>query len=95
MRSNPTGDEEEPLWGAFTPGGKLMMGSDDEGFYIFNLIDQNTLDYWLQRDCALSANRVCKTGSSALTKAVRPERNRVTIRVRSRRRGPVDLLDSP
>src|SRR6266702_7696506 len=44
-RSNPTGDEEEPLWGAFTPGGKLMMGSDDEGFYIFNLIDQNTLDY--------------------------------------------------
>src|SRR3984957_8751120 len=44
-RSNPTDDEEEPLWGAFTPDGKLMMGSDDEGFYIFNLIDQNTLDY--------------------------------------------------
>src|SRR5262249_3584616 len=44
-RSNPTGDEEEPLWGAFTPGGRLMMGSDDEGFYIFSLIDQNTLDY--------------------------------------------------
>ena len=31
-RSNPTGDEEEPLWGAFTPDFKLMMGSDDEGF---------------------------------------------------------------
>ncbi len=44
-RSNPTGDEEEPLWGAFTPGGKLIMGSDDEGTYIFSLIDQNTLDY--------------------------------------------------
>src|SRR5215468_9282638 len=44
-RSNPTGDEEEPLRGAFTPGGKLMMGSDDEGTYIFSLIDQNTLDY--------------------------------------------------
>jgi hypothetical protein len=44
-RSNATGDEEEPLWGAFTPGGKLMMGSDDEGTYIFSLIDQNTLDY--------------------------------------------------
>jgi len=44
-RSNPTGDEEEPLWGAFTPGAKLMMGSDDEGTYIFSLIDQNTLDY--------------------------------------------------
>jgi hypothetical protein len=44
-RSNSTGDEEEPLWGAFTPGGKLMMGSDEEGTYIFDLIDQNTLDY--------------------------------------------------
>jgi hypothetical protein len=44
-RSNPTGDEDEPLWGAFTPGGHLMMGSDDEGTYIFSLIDQNTLDY--------------------------------------------------
>jgi hypothetical protein len=29
-RANPTGDEEEPLWGAFTPGARLMMGSDDE-----------------------------------------------------------------
>ena len=44
-RSNATGDEEEPLWGAFTPGAKLMMGSDDEGTYLFALIDQNTLDY--------------------------------------------------
>jgi hypothetical protein len=44
-RSNATGDEEEPLWGAFTPGAKLMMGADDEGTYIFSLIDQNTLDY--------------------------------------------------
>jgi hypothetical protein len=44
-RANASGDEEEPLWGAFTPGGKLMMGSDDEGTYIFALIDPNTLDY--------------------------------------------------
>src|SRR5882672_2902511 len=44
-RSNPTGDEDEPLWGAFTPGGKLLMGSDDEGTYIFSLINQNSLDY--------------------------------------------------
>jgi hypothetical protein len=44
-RANATGDEEEPLWGAFTPGGKLMMGSDDEGTYIFALINRNTLDY--------------------------------------------------
>jgi hypothetical protein len=57
-RSNPTGDEEEPLWGAFTPGGKLMMGSDDEGFYIFNLIDQNTLDYCYS-ETAPSPRTVC------------------------------------
>lgn len=44
-RSNPTGDEEEPLWGAYTPGARLIMGSDEEGTYIFGLIDQNTLDY--------------------------------------------------
>lgn len=44
-RSNATGDVDEPLWGAFTPGGKLMMGSDEEGTYIFSLINRNTLDY--------------------------------------------------
>ena len=44
-RSNATGDEDEPLWGAFTPGGRLMIGSDEEGTYSFSLIDQNTLDY--------------------------------------------------
>jgi hypothetical protein len=44
-RSNATGDENEPLWGAFTPGHKLIMGSDDEGTYIFSLINRNTLDY--------------------------------------------------
>jgi hypothetical protein len=44
-RANQTGDEEEPLWGAFTPGGNLIMGADDEGTYIFDLIDANTLDY--------------------------------------------------
>ena len=44
-RSNPAGDENEPLWGAFTPDGQLMMGSDEEGLYIFRLVDQKTLDY--------------------------------------------------
>ena len=44
-RSNASGDEEERLWGAFTPGGKLIIGSDEEGTYIFGLVDQNTLDY--------------------------------------------------
>ena len=57
-RSNPTGDEEEPLWGAFTPGAKLMMGSDDEGTYIFNLIDQNTLDYCYS-EAGASPRTVC------------------------------------
>ena len=57
-RSNPTGDEEEPLWGAFTPGAQLMMGSDDEGFYIFRLIDQNTLDY-CYGEAAPSPRTVC------------------------------------
>jgi hypothetical protein len=57
-RSNPTGDEEEPLWGAFTPGAALMMGSDDEGFYIFRLIDPNTLDYCYS-EAAPSPRSVC------------------------------------
>jgi hypothetical protein len=43
-RFNPTGDEDETLWGAFTPGAKLMMGADDEGTHLFNLLDQNILD---------------------------------------------------
>jgi len=57
-RANATGDEEEPLWGAFTPGAGLMMGSDDEGTYIFSLIDQNTLDYCYSETGA-SARTVC------------------------------------
>jgi hypothetical protein len=57
-RSNPTGDEEEPLWGAFTPGGQLMMGSDDEGTYIFRLINRNTLDYCYS-ETGPSARAVC------------------------------------
>src|SRR5206468_6221097 len=57
-RSNPTGDEDEPLWGAFTPDYKLMMGSDDEGTYIFSLINQNTLDYCYSETGA-SARTVC------------------------------------
>jgi hypothetical protein len=64
-RSNATGDEEESLWGAFTPGAKLMMGSDDEGTYIFNLIDQNTLDYCYS-----------ETGSSPRTVCARLTRKR-------------------
>jgi hypothetical protein len=57
-RSNTTGDEDEPLWGAFTPGAKLMMGSDDEGTYIFSLINRNTLDYCYSETGA-TARSVC------------------------------------
>src|SRR5262252_743202 len=57
-RSNPTGDEDEPLWGAFTLGAQLMMGADEEGTYIFRLIDANTLDY-CYTEAGPSARAVC------------------------------------
>src|SRR5262245_34640919 len=41
-RSNADGDVQEPLWGAFTPGGRLVVGADDEGTYAFDLVDSNT-----------------------------------------------------
>jgi hypothetical protein len=44
-RTNAEGDEKEDLWGAFTPGARLMAGADEEGVYSFLLIDENTLDY--------------------------------------------------
>lgn len=44
-RSNKDGDVKEELWGAFTPGGRLMVGSDEEGIYSFALVNANTLDY--------------------------------------------------
>jgi len=68
-RSNPTGDEEEPLWGAFTPGARLMMGSDEEGTYIFSLINRNTLDYCYSETGA-SARTVC----ARLTRQAAPRR---------------------
>src|SRR5262245_19731585 len=64
-RANATGDEEEPLWGAFTPGAKLMMGSDEEGTYMFTLVDPNTLDYCYS-----------ETGSSPRTVCARLSRQR-------------------
>jgi hypothetical protein len=44
-RANKDGDVKEDLWGAFTPGGRLIVGSDDEGIYSFALVNANTLDY--------------------------------------------------
>lgn len=44
-RTNKEGDEKEELWGAFTPGARLVAGADEEGFYSFLLVDENTLDY--------------------------------------------------
>ena len=43
--STPDGDQTEPLVGAFTPGGTLMAGADEEGMYSFELVDATTLDY--------------------------------------------------
>lgn len=43
--STSTGDMQDPMVGAFTPGGKLIAGADAEGTYSFSLIDQSTLDY--------------------------------------------------
>ena len=43
--STPSGDQHDPLVGAFTPGGKLIAGADEEGTYVFDLVDANTLDY--------------------------------------------------
>jgi len=57
-RSNPTGDEDEQLWGAFAPDGQLMMGADDEGTYTFRLVDSNTLDYCYS-EAGASARAVC------------------------------------
>ncbi len=31
VRANADGDVKEELWGAFTPGARLMAGADDEG----------------------------------------------------------------
>jgi hypothetical protein len=59
-RTNPSGDVKENLWGAFTPNGRLMMASDEEGFYSFDLIDNNTLDYCYS-EAGSSPRTVCAT----------------------------------
>jgi hypothetical protein len=68
-RSNPTGDEDEALWGAFTPGARLMIGSDEEGTYIFDLVDQNTLDY-----CYSETGASPRTVCARLTRQPAPRR---------------------
>ncbi|MDQ6434010.1 hypothetical protein RB623_08115 [Mesorhizobium sp. LHD-90] len=45
VRANPSGDQTEPLWGAFTPGGRLIVAADEEGTYSFDLVDTKTLDF--------------------------------------------------
>ena len=68
-RTNATGDEEEPLWGAFTPGARLIMGSDEEGTYIFTLINRNTLDY-----CYSETGASPRTVCARLTRQPAPRR---------------------
>ena len=43
--SLPDGDVLDPLVGAFTPGGALMAGGDQEGVYSFERVNATTLDY--------------------------------------------------
>lgn len=43
--STSSGDMHDPLVGAFTPGGKLIAGADEEGRHEFTLVDADTLDY--------------------------------------------------
>jgi hypothetical protein len=73
-RSNATGDQDEPLWGAFTPGARLMMGSDDEGFYLFSLIDPNTLDYCYAETAPSPRSGVRTVDPPALNSRPRAER---------------------
>lgn len=57
-RSNADGDVKEELWGAFTPGYRLIVGSDEEGTYSFALVDNDTLDY-CYTEAAPSPRSVC------------------------------------
>jgi hypothetical protein len=62
-RSNKDGDVKEDLWGAFTPNGHLMVGSDEEGFYWFTLVNADTLDY-----CYSEAGKSARTTCARLTR---------------------------
>ncbi len=57
-RSNKDGDVKEDLWGAFTPNGRLMVGSDEEGYYSFSLVNPDTLDYCYS-EAGAGARTVC------------------------------------
>ena len=57
-RANADGDVKEDLWGAFAPGGNLIVGSDEEGTYAFHLMDLNTLDY-CYTEAGASPRAVC------------------------------------
>ncbi len=63
VRANKEGDVKEELWGAFTPGGKLMVASDEEGYYWFSLVNNNTLDY-----CYAEAGAGARTTCARLTR---------------------------
>ncbi|MET0866661.1 MAG: hypothetical protein ABWY35_01085 [Pseudorhodoplanes sp.] len=63
IRANKEGDVKEELWGAFTPGGRLMVASDDEGYYSFSLLNNTTLDY-----CYSEAGSAARTTCARLTR---------------------------
>jgi hypothetical protein len=43
--TTPTGSEDDPLVGAFTPDGSVTVGADEEGTFSFRLVDAATLDF--------------------------------------------------
>jgi hypothetical protein len=53
-------DIDETLWGAFTEGGNLIIGADEEGTYAFDLVDTDTLDY-CYTEAGATARAVCAT----------------------------------
>lgn len=63
VRANKDGDVKEELWGAFTPGGRLMVASDEEGYYWFTLVNNNTLDY-----CYAESGAGARTTCARLTR---------------------------
>ena len=66
-RSTPTGDEDEPPWGAFTPGGKLMIDQMRRNLHLWSDRSEYA-GLLLQRDGRFSAIRVRKTDPAALTR---------------------------
>ena len=61
--STPGSTGSDPLVGAFSPGGALIVGGDQEGVYSFERINAKTLDY-----CYVESGASYLTSCARLTK---------------------------